>query len=91
MSFQFSRHALEKARKRGISMSKIYQALEDPDELYEDIEHKTKIAIKKTNSKLVILAYTKEKETVKVITVYYTKLDKLLKSKTERGAWKRIK
>lgn len=50
------------------------------------------VAVKKTNDKFIILAYRKENETVKVITIYYTtKLDKLVKSKTVRGAWKRIK
>jgi len=73
-------------------MSHIYQTLKTPDELYEDIEHRTIIAVKKTNAKSIILAYRKEAEIVKIITIYYTtKLDRLLKSKTVRGAWKRVK
>jgi hypothetical protein len=92
MTIHFSSHALEKTRRRGVNISCIHQALETPDELYKDIEHKTTIAIKKTDGKFVVVAYRKENETVKVITVYYTtKLDKLLKSKTGRGAWKKIK
>ena len=92
MSLHFSRHALEKARRRGIDISYISQTLETPDELYRDIEHETTIAIKRKDDKFVVVAYRRENETVKVITVYYTtKLDKLLKSKTGRGAWKKIK
>jgi len=41
--------------------------LETPDELYKDVEHKTTIAIKKTDDKFVVVAYRKENETVKVI------------------------
>jgi hypothetical protein len=92
MTIQFSRHALEKARRRGVNMSHIRQTLKTPDELYKDIEHETIIAVKKANDKFIILAYRKENQTVKVITIYYTtKLDKLIKSKTVRGAWKKIK
>ncbi|MGQ9469151.1 MAG: DUF4258 domain-containing protein [Nitrososphaerales archaeon] len=92
MTIQFSHHALEKAHRRGVSMSRIYQALKTPDELYEDIEHKTLVAVKKTDEKYIILAYRKEAELVKLITIYYTtKLDKIIKSKTVRGVWKRIK
>jgi len=50
------------------------------------------IAIKKMNEKSIILAYKKEDRLVKVITLYYTtKLDKLIISKTVRGAWRKTK
>lgn len=36
--------------------------------------------------------YREERGLVKIITLYYTtKLDRLIKSKTVRGAWKRVK
>jgi len=92
MTIQFSQHAMEKAHRRGVNMSHIYQTLKTPDELYEDVEHGTIIAIKKTNDKFIILAYREEARIVKIITLYYTsKLDKLIKSKTVRGAWKKVK
>jgi len=50
------------------------------------------IAIKKINDRSIIVAYRKEARLVKVITIYYTtKLDRLIKSKTVRGAWRKIK
>lgn len=92
MAVRFSRHALEKARRRGVDMSDVYQTLKTPDELYEDVEHGTIIAVKKTNDKFVIVAYRKEPELVKIIAIYYTtKLSRLIKSKTVRGAWRKIK
>jgi len=92
MTIQFSHHALEKAHRRGVNMSHIYQTLKTPDELYEDIEHRTMIAVKKTNDKSIILAYREEEGIVKIITIYYTtKFGKLIKSKMVRGAWKRVK
>ncbi len=73
-------------------MSHVYETLKTPDELYEDVEHGTMIAVKKTDDKFIVLAYRGEAEVVKVITLYYTtKLDKLIRSKTVRGAWKRVK
>ena len=92
MTIEFSRHALEKALLRNIKMQHIRRTLKNPDELYEDTEHSVTIAIKKINEKSILLAYTKENELVKVITLYYTtKLDRLIRAKTGRGAWKKTK
>jgi hypothetical protein len=92
MSVDFSRHALEKARKRHVTMSDVYDALDAPDELFEDVEHGTFVAVKKVYDKFVIVAYRKEDGVVKVITVYYTvKFDRLLRAKMVRDAWKKIK
>jgi len=50
------------------------------------------IAVKKVDDKSVILAYRREAKLVKVITIYYTtRLDKLIKSKTVRDVWRKIK
>ena len=92
MSVQFSRHALEKRRRRSLKTSDVYATIKSPDEVYEDVEHGTVVAVKKVNAKSVILAYKMESGVVKVITLYYTtKLDRLLKAKMVRGAWKRVK
>jgi hypothetical protein len=55
MTIQFSHHAMEKAHRRGVNMSHIYQTLKTPDQLYKDVEHGTIIAVKKTNDKSIIL------------------------------------
>jgi len=73
-------------------MSHIRMTLRNPDELYEDIEHDVMIAVKKVNEKSIVLAYRSEGSLVKVITLYYTtKLDRLVKAKTVRRAWRKIK
>jgi hypothetical protein len=92
MTIQLSHHALEKAHRRGVNISHIYQTLKTPDDIYEDVEHNTTVAVKKTDDKSIILAYREERGLVKIITLYYTtKLDRLIESKTVRGAWKRVK
>jgi hypothetical protein len=92
MEVQFSRHALEKIRRRNVKVSDVYTALRFPDNVYEDLEHGTLVAVKRINTRSVVLVYRIEDEVVKVITLYYTtKLDRLLKAKLVRGAWKKVK
>lgn len=92
MGVQFSRHALEKMRRRNVKASDVHATLKFPDEVYEDVEHGTLVAVKKVDGKSIIIVYKMEAEVVKVITIYYTtKLDRLLKAKLVRGAWKKIK
>ncbi|MEM2117407.1 MAG: DUF4258 domain-containing protein [Candidatus Bathyarchaeia archaeon] len=89
---EFSGHAMEKMRKRGVNVAHVYNTLESPKELFEDIEHDVMVAIKKVDDKFVIVVFREEDGVVKVITLYYTtKFERLVKSKMVRGAWKRIK
>ncbi|MCD6504954.1 DUF4258 domain-containing protein [Candidatus Bathyarchaeota archaeon] len=91
MEVQFSRHALEKIQRRNVKVSDIYTTLRFPDDVYEDLEHGTSVAVKKVDAKFIIVIYRREDEVVKVITLYYTtKLDRLLKAKLRRGTWKKI-
>ncbi len=89
-SIKFSGHAKEKMQSRNVNISDVIATIAAPDSLYEDVEHKTMIAIKKVNGNSIILVYKLERDGAKVITLFYTtKLDKLLKSKTARETWKR--
>ena len=75
-----------------MKISDVFATISTPDDIYEDIEHRTLIAIKKVNGKSIILVYKMENDRAKVITLFYTtKLDKLLKTKKARGAWKKQK
>jgi hypothetical protein len=91
-SVKFSSHAEEKMRIRSVKASDVYATLRMPDQLFEDIEHGTIIAIKKVNGNSIMIAYKLDGDVAKVITLFYTsKLDKLVKSKMARGAWKKVK
>jgi len=79
-------------QSRNVKIQDIHATITAPDSSYEDVEHGTLIAIKKVNGNSIILAYKLENNGAKVITLFYTtKLNKLLKTKTERGAWKKVK
>ena len=89
---KFSNHAKEKMLSRNVKISDVYATMRTPDDLYEDVEHGTLITIKKVNGNSIILAYKMENGGAKVITLFYTtKLDKLVKTKLARGAWKKQK
>ena len=89
---KFSIHAIEKIKIRKVRVVDINSAIADPDDAYEDIEHGTLIAIKKVNGNSIIVAYNVVSDGAKVITLFYTtKLDKLVKTKMVRGAWKKVK
>jgi len=56
MPVQFSRHALEKKRRRNVKTADVYATLKSPDEVYEDVEHGTIVAVKKVNANSIILS-----------------------------------
>jgi hypothetical protein len=75
-----------------VKTSDVYATLHNPEYLFEDIEHETLIGIKKVNGNSIMVAYRMENDVAKVITLFYTsKLDKLVKTKLARGAWKKVK
>jgi len=79
-------------QSRGVKEADISAAIKKPDSLYNDLEHQTLIAIKKINGNSIIVAYKIEGNGAKVITLFYTtKLDKLIRAKVARGAWKKQK
>jgi hypothetical protein len=89
---KFSDHAEEKMRIRNIKAFDVYATLRMPDQLFEDLEHGTMVGVKKANGNSIIVAYRLEVDVAKVITLFYTsKLDKLVRSKMVRGAWKKVK
>jgi hypothetical protein len=92
IGIKFSIHAKEKIHSRGVKKSDILLAMKEPEGLYQDFEHGTLIAVRKVNGNSIIVVYKIEENGTKVITLFYTtKLDKLIRAKTARGAWKKQK
>jgi len=68
----------------------VYDALERPDEIYEDVENGAMVALRRVDDRSVVVIYRSEGDKVKVITLYYAnKIERLVKSKVARGAWRR--
>lgn len=49
-----------------MKIADVYATLKSPDEIYEDVEHGTVVALKKVNAKSIILAYKMEAEVVRL-------------------------
>ncbi len=77
---------------RSIDAEAIADAIEKPEQEFNDLEHHAKVTITTTGRKHLIVAYTRRGDAITVITVYSTsKLDKLIASKERRGAWRRTR
>lgn len=63
-----------------------------PDEMFEDMEHDAQVAVGKVGSKFLVAVFLRADNNIKIITVYHTgKLERLVSSKLQRGAWRRVK
>ena len=87
MRIEFTRHALQRMRERGVSKEDVYEALGDPDELLLDAETGRIVAVK--HGKGLCAIAEARGDTVKVITVLVTPhLERLVERRKERGRWK---
>jgi uncharacterized DUF497 family protein len=87
----FSSHAEQKLAIRRIRRHDVERIIAQPDELFEDRERNSEVAVGKVDSRFVVAVFRRVGDSIKVITVYHTrKLDKLASSKLQRGAWRRV-
>ncbi len=93
----FSKHARNKILERKIKEPFLKETIINPDSIYYDVFSKTFIAIKevklvfsKVKSNLVV-SFTKEKDVIKIITVYpCRKIDKEIRKKGAKR-WVKVK
>jgi uncharacterized DUF497 family protein len=88
----YSAHAEQKLSTRSIRREDVDRVITNPNELFEDTEHKAKVAVGRLDAMFLFAVYQHVNDDVKVITVYCArKLEKLVTSKVQRGAWRRIR
>ena len=91
MVVTYSVHAEQKLLMRKVRREDVERVITNPAEVYEDTEHNASVAIGSVDGKALVVIYQSVGNAKKVITVYHTlKIEKLVSSKTERGAWRRI-
>lgn len=89
MVIAYSAHAKQKLTIRRIEPADVERTIAAPTALFEDTEHDAKVAVRASEGKSLVVVYRAAGDDVKVITVYHTRNpEKLVSSKTERGAWK---
>lgn len=92
MVIAFSSHAEQKLSTRAVRRRDVERVLARPDEAFEDTEHGAEVAVGKVDGKFLVAVFLRVDNNIKVITVYHTRrLEKLVSSKLQRGAWRRVK
>ena len=71
MKFKFTKHSLERAKQRGISIQEIFITLESPDCLKNSVCNRKKF-IKKFKNKFLIVVVEEKDDYLLVITVFKT-------------------
>ncbi len=92
MVIEYSDHAKQKLSIRKIEQADVQRVIGNPTELFEEIEHGARAAVGTLHGKFLVVVYRTANSDIKVITVYYTrKLEKLVSSNIQRGAWRKIR
>jgi uncharacterized DUF497 family protein len=87
----YSAHAEQKLLIRKVKREDVARVIANPTEVYEDTERNAKVAIGSVEAKALVVIYESVGNAEKVITVYHAlNIEKLLSSKTKRGAWRKI-
>ena len=95
MTIEYSRHAKNKLKERGIRKSEIEKTIKVPDYVYYDLNSRTMVALRKVKiggvETNLVVPFIKTGNTAKIVTVYPCRdLEKELKKK-EGARWVRIK
>ena len=92
MTVTFSDHAEQKLTVRRIKRDEVIRVIKSPMQLFEDTEQHSSIAIEDSGSRFLIVVYRITGEDIKAIIVYHTrKIEKLISSKLQRKAWRKIR
>ena len=91
MVVTYSAHAEQKLLMRNVKREDVARVIANPTEVYEDTEQNGRVAIGSVDGKALVVIYQSVGKAKNVITVFYTlKVEKLVSSKTRRGAWRKI-
>jgi hypothetical protein len=89
---KYSKHAKLRAAERGITESMILDAISQPAQTYYDLSTGTTITFKKLNKKHLLVAYSKENNEIKIVTIFITSnAHEIVNRKVESRTWVKIK
>jgi len=93
MHFEYSVHAEQKFKERGISKSEVEEVLKSPEDVFLDIETGNLVAVGKRRPKeghKLIIVYLPGKR-IKVVTVIDTSRMEIIDRREERRRWVKIR
>ncbi len=86
----YTEHALYQMRSRSVSKGMVETALNEPDEIYEDIQYKNIVCIKYIHKTTLLVFFRRIGRDIKVVSTFYTtKANKVVEGKVRRGLWKK--
>ncbi len=86
---EFTRHAEEKLKERGITKDEVIDVITNPDEILFDTIKGNLVAIRKINDYYLIAIYTPTKPIRVVSALVMSKLN-IVENRVKRGRWVRL-
>ena len=84
---EFTKHAEEKLKERGITKSEVTDVITNPDEVLFDTVKGNLVAIRKINDYFVIYTPTKP---IRVVSALVTSKLNIVENRVKRGRWVRL-
>ncbi|MCJ7559311.1 DUF4258 domain-containing protein [Candidatus Bathyarchaeota archaeon] len=89
---RYTKHGKLRATERGITESMILKTIKEPTNAYYDLSTSITIAFKKLDGKHLLVAYSKEKNEIKIVTTFITSnAQEIIKRKLKSNIWVKIK
>ncbi len=86
----YTEHALYQMRSRSVSKEIVESTLNEPDEIYEDIQYKNMVCIKNIRNTTLLVFFRIIGRDRKIVSTFYTtKANKVIEGKVRRGLWKK--
>lgn len=87
----YTKHALYQMRARSVSKEMGESALDEPDEIYEDLQYNNVVCVKYIHNATLLVFFVRIGRNIKVVSTFYTtKVNKVIESKVRRGIWKKV-
>ncbi len=86
---EFTKHAEEKLKERGITKEEVINVITNPDEVLFDTLKGNLVAIRKINDYYLIVIYTPTKP-IKVVSALVTSKLNIVRNRVKRGRWVRL-
>ncbi len=83
---EFTRHAEEKLKERGITKDEVIDVITNPDEVLFDTVKGNLVAIRKINDYYLIVIYTPTKP-IRVVSALVTSKLNIVENRVGRGRW----
>jgi len=86
---EFTKHAEEKLKERGITKEEVIDVITNPDEVLFDTIKGNLVAIRKINDYYLIVIYTPTKP-IRVVSALVTSKLNIVENRVRKGRWVKV-